>query len=118
MDYENKEELNKIIFNYSDQNLIIYEESLLGIKLLQKIFEKYRNKYNIEEKTVFIIKNKIRKNSINKNLIKNILKIKNKIIKINYDKNYINIKNKIININKIILNKNLKRNVKKIIIKH
>ena len=117
-DYENSDELSKIIFGYSDQNLIVYEENLLGIKLLQKILEKYKNKYNIEKNKICIIKNKAEKNNINKDLIKNILKIKSKIIKINYNKDYIKIKNKIININKIILNKNINKNIKKIVIKY
>ena len=103
---------------YSDQNLIVYEENLLGIKLLQKILEEYKNKYNIEKSKICIIKNKVEKNNINKNLIKNILKIKSKIIKINYNKDYIKIKNKIININKIILNKNIKKDIKKIVLKY
>lgn len=121
-DYENSDELSEIIFGYSDQNLIVYEENLLGIKLLQKILEKYKNKYNIEKNKICIIKNKAEKNNINKDLIKNILKIKSKIIKINYNKDYMKIKNKIININKIILNKNInkniKKNIKKIVIKY
>ena len=117
-DYENSDELSEIIFGYSDQNLIVYEENLLGIKLLQKILEKYKNKYNIEKNKICIIKNKAEKNNINKDLIKNILKIKSKIIKINYNKDYIKIKNKIININKIILNKNIKKNIKKIVIRY
>ena len=117
-DYENAEELSEIILGYSDQNLIVYEENLLGIKLLQKILEEYKNKYNIEKSKICIIKNKVEKNNINKNLIKNILKIKSKIIKINYNKDYIKIKNKIININKIILNKNIKKYIKKIVLKY
>ncbi len=113
--YNNNSEIIKNIFYNSDRNIIVSGGSLLDIKILKGIIDRYKNKYNVPYKNLYIIENKATKNNINENLIKETLEIKNKILKINYNEKYKNIKNKKIDINKIIINKNLNKKLNKVI---
>ena len=103
--------INKKILNNSNKNILLIRPNLLEIKNAKKIIEK--NKLN-KNNSLKILINNYNKNSIDENIIKNMLK-ENKIIgKINYEIEY----EKIINTNlKNIkfLSKEYRNNLKRII---
>lgn len=98
------EEINKIIF--------LTEANILQIKKTKKYIEEYIKKYKIENEKINIIFNKIKKETLSINIIKNIFKNYKILGKINDIKN----SNLLINNNmkSIFLNKKIKRQYQKV----
>lgn len=119
----NRENLNKEILKNTNKNLVCLEPNILGISQCKKILEKYIYEWQINKKSIYIIKNKKNFISLNTNLISKNLPIKTKFIEIKKNKFYdiffnkyykrTILKNKRVDIEinkiikKIILNKNL-----------
>lgn len=113
----NLDTINKEILKNSYINFVFMEPNLLGIKEIQKLLKIYLKEWKIPQKSLHIIANKKKFNSMNKSLISNCLPIKNKILEIKENKFYYifinqNLKRKILLKNKII-----KKEINKIIYK-
>jgi len=90
------------------------EANLLGINEAKKLINKYEKEFNINFKNLNLILNKNNFNSINKNLISKLIHLKNKIYKI---KKLNIIKNNYFKTNYFLINKKIKKEFYKIIIK-
>ena len=64
------------------------ESNIISIKKIKQLLNKYIKKWKINKKNIYVIENKINFESINKNIVSNILLINNKIIKIKKYKNF------------------------------
>lgn len=78
----NPEIINKDILKNSDIKFVLFEPNLLGIKELQKVLNTYKKVWKIPYKSLHIIANRKKFNSIDKNLISNLIPKSNKIFKI------------------------------------
>ncbi len=92
--------INKKIIKKSNKNFIVMESNIISIKNIKQLLNKYIKKWKINKKNIYIIENKINFESINKNIVSNILLINNKIIKIKKYKNF-----------NILINNYFKRNI-------
>jgi len=106
--------LNREILKISDINFFVMEANLLGINEAKKLINKYEKEFNINFKNLNLILNKNNFNSINKNLISKLIHLKNKIYKI---KKLNIIKNNYFKTNYFLINKKIKKEFYKIIIK-
>ena len=80
--------INKKIIKKSTKNFIVMESNIISIKKIKQLLNKYIKKWKINKKNIYVIENKINFESINKNIVSNILLINNKIIKIKKYKNF------------------------------
>lgn len=75
----NNEKINREILKNSDYNLLVFEPNLLGIREIERLLEKYKKDWKIPRKSLHIVENKKKFNSISKELILKIFPYKNKI---------------------------------------
>lgn len=75
----NYEKINREILKNSDYNLLVFEPNLLGIREIERLLEKYKKDWKIPRKSLHIVENKKKFNSISKELILKIFPYKNKI---------------------------------------
>jgi len=106
--------LNREILKISDINFFVMEANLLGINEAKKLINKYEKEFNINFKNLNLILNKNNFNSINKNINSKLIHLKNKIYKI---KKLNIIKNNYFKTNYFLINKKIKKEFYKIIIK-
>ena len=107
--------INKEFLYKCNLNFIISESNILALNELNNLLDIYFNKWKIKINNSQIIFNKYNIISINKNLISNFLKFKNKIHNIRENKFYSILINKKFKINILLKNKNIKKDIKKLI---
>ena len=106
---------NKEIIEISDKNFILMESNLLGIKELEDLLKLYLNAWNINKNSLHIVANKANMFSLNLTLIHKIFPIKNRIIKILENKKYTIFINNFFKRKILLKNKNIKKDINKII---
>ena len=112
---KNPNSVNREIMKKSHKNFIIIEPNIPGIKETNELLNKYIKNWKINKNSLHIIENKSNFNSINKNVISNILEPENKIIRIKEYKNFNRLINNYLKRNNFLFNKKLKKENKKII---
>ena len=111
----NPEIINKEILKNSDIKFVLFEPNLLGIKELQKLLNTYKKVWKTPCKSLHIIANRKRFNSIDKNLISNLITKSNKIFEIKENKIYNILINSYFRNYYLLNNKNIKKEIYKII---
>ena len=111
----NPEIINKEILKNSDIKFVLFEPNLLGIKELQKLLNTYKKVWKTPCKSLHIIANRKRFNSIDKNLISNLIPKSNKIFEIKENKIYNILINSYFRNYYLLNNKNIKKEIYKII---
>ncbi len=107
--------INKEILEKSNLNFLISEANILAINEINNLLNFYLNKLEIRKDNLQIILNKNNIISINKNLVSNFLKFKNKIHIIKENKFFSILINDYYKINILLKNKNVKKDMYKII---
>ena len=80
--------LNKILIKISDISIFLVEGNKVEIKKSKNLLELYTKEWKIKKDKIYIIYNKINKNSIDEKVLDDIFKGYKKIGKINYNINY------------------------------
>lgn len=111
----NIDTINQVILKNSNVNFLLIEANMLGIKEIQKSLKTYLKKWKINKKSFHIISNKKNFTSINKKLISNCIFSKNKIYEIKENKIYFHIINHFFRKKFLLKNKNIKKDINKII---
>ena len=107
--------INKEILEKSNLNFLISEANVLAINEINNLLNFYLNKLEIRKDNLQIILNKNNIISINKNLVSNFLNFKNKIHIIKENKFFSILINDYYKINILLKNKNVKKDMYKII---
>lgn len=102
----------QLIFDKSDKIIFLTEPNLLQIKKAKNILNKYINEWQIEKEKIFILFNKVKKDTICFNILKEVFSNYNIIGKINFIKNYNTLINQ--NMKSIFLENKIKKQYKKI----
>lgn len=100
------------VLDKSDKIIFLTEPNLLQIKKAKNILDKYINEWKIEKEKIFIIFNKVKKDTICFNILKEVFLNYNIIGKINFIKNYNTLINQ--NMKTIFLENKIKRQYEKI----
>ena len=111
----NLEKINKEILKISNLDFVLMEPNLFGIKEINGLLNKYFFKWKIDEKKIFIIVNKIKTNSISKDLIKNIIIQKNEIYEIKDKKIFSEVIYKYYIIKNFLNNKKIKKEINNVL---
>ena len=112
---ENLDIINRQIIKNSDKNIVLMEANILGIKEIKQILNLYVEEWKISKNSLHIVSNKNNITSINVRLISKILSVKNSIIKIQENKKFLFCMNSYSKINKLLKNKNIKKEINKIV---
>ena len=115
LEKSNPEIINKEILKNSDIKFVLFEANLLGIKELQELLNTYKKVWKILHESLHIIANMKRFNSIDKNLISNLIPKSNKIFAIKENKIYNILINSFLKNYYLLNNKNIKKEIYKII---
>ncbi len=102
----------QIIFDKCNKVIFLTEPNLLQIKKAKNILNKYINELQIEKEKIFILFNKVKKDTICFNILKDVFSNYNIIGKINFIKNYNILINQ--NMKSIFLENKIKKQYKKI----
>ena len=102
----------QIIFDKCDKIIFLTEPNLLQIKKAKNILNKYINEWQVEKEKIFILFNKVKKDTICFNILKEVFSNYNIIGKINFIKNYNTLINQ--NMKSIFLENKIKKQYKKI----
>lgn len=111
----NNQEINKKIIKNSYTNFVCMEGNLLGIKEVEKLLELYIQEWNINQKSLHIVKNKENIISINSRIISRNLSFNNKIFNIKENKFYYLLNNSHYKRKVLTKNKSIKKDIEKII---
>ena len=111
----NPEIINKEILKNSNIKFVLFEANLLGVKEVQKLLNTYKKVWKIPYKSLHIIANRKKFNSIDKNLISNLIPKSNKIFEIKENKIYNILINSYFRNYYLLNNKNIKKEIYKII---
>lgn len=107
--------INELFLINSNINFVLLEANLLGVKEIQSSLKNYKNKWNINEDSLYILSNKKNINSINKSLISKSVSLKNPIYEIKENKIIYSIINNYFKKKFLLKNKKLKKEINKII---
>ncbi len=102
----------QIIFDKCNKVIFLTEPNLLQIKKAKNILNKYINEWKVEKEKIFILFNKVKKDTICFNILKEVFSNYNIIGKINFIKNYNTLINQ--NMKSIFLENKIKKQYKKI----
>ncbi len=102
----------QIIFDKCNKVIFLTEPNLLQIKKAKNILNKYINELQIKKEKIFILFNKVKKDTICFNILKDVFSNYNIIGKINFIKNYNILINQ--NMKSIFLENKIKKQYKKI----
>lgn len=102
----------QIILDKCDKAIFLTEPNLLQIKKAKNILDKYIIEWQIEKEKIFILFNKVKKDTICFNILKEVFSNYNIIGKINFIENYNTLINQ--NMKSIFLEKGIKRQYSKI----
>lgn len=102
----------QIIFDKCNKIIFLTEPNLLQIKKAKNILNKYINELQLEKEKIFILFNKVKKDTICFNILKDVFSNYNIIGKINFIKNYNILINQ--NMKSIFLENKIKNQYKKI----
>lgn len=102
----------QLIFDKSDKIIFLTEPNLLQIKKAKNILNKYINEWQMEKEKIFILFNKVKKDTICFNILKEVFSNYNIIGKINFIKNYNILINQ--NMKSIFLENKIKKQYKKV----
>lgn len=102
----------QIILDKCDKVIFLTEPNLLQIKKAKNILDKYIIEWQIEKEKIFILFNKVKKDTICFNILKEVFSNYNIIGKINFIENYNTLINQ--NMKSIFLEKRIKRQYSKI----
>lgn len=111
----NSKIINKNILKSSDINFVLMESNILGLREIQSLIKIYLHEWKIEQEKIYFIVNKINIDCINKNLILKNLSPKNQIYEIKENKIYYNLMNNYFKKIFLLNNKNIKKQINKII---
>lgn len=112
IDIDNNYYYLKSIIDEIHKIIIITEPNILQIKKSQNFLENNIKKLNIEEEKINIVINKVKKDSLSFNILKEVFKEYNIIGKINFINNYNTLINQ--NMKSIFIEKHIKKQYKKI----
>ena len=115
LEKSNPEIINKEILKNSDIKFVLFEANLLGVKEVQKLLNTNKMVWKTPYKSLHIIANRKKFNSIDKNLISNLIPKSNKIFEIKENKIYNILINYYFRNYYLLNNKNIKKEIYKII---
>ena len=115
LEKSNPEIINKEILKNSDIKFVLFEANLLGVKEVQKLLNTNKMVWKTPYKSLHIIANRKKFNSIDKNLISNLIPKSNKIFEIKENKIYNILINSYFRNYYLLNNKNIKKEIYKII---
>ena len=107
--------INETILKNSNINFILMEASVLGINEIKKTLDTYLKDWKVNENSLHIVSNKKKFNSINKSLIYHSIFPKNKIYEMKENKIYYSIINNYFRKRFLLKNKNIRKEINKII---
>ena len=107
--------INEKILKKANQNFLVTDSNLLGVKEIRRLLKLYCEKWKISEKSLHIIQNRYSCGYINREITSKVLSVKNEIFLIREDKKFNFFIDKFFKRNILLKNKNIKKDLKKII---